>query len=195
MMTKQPLLATILCFLLLEQCHSATAVDSSDGRGLDARQTNVDGTTSRSVVPDASEEYQAELASTVRGNVEVRRWVGTRIDGGEVAAQDLDVPVAIFARSAVDPSAERWRGFWNEGRAHDRGVVTFKPVPVSGGRLQTMILPAGAVQPTVAALVDRLGVNRGDIHVFTLSPLNRGPVEMISAAEEPSRQETESRAP
>ena len=131
----------------------------------------------------------------VRGNVEVRRWVGTRCDIRKAGAREVDVPFAIFARSAGEPSAERWRGFWNEGGAHDRGVVTFKSVPVSGGRLQTMILPARAVQPTVAALIDHLDMDQDDIHVFTLSPLNRHPVEVTAAAVVPARSEVESAAP
>ena len=63
--------------------------------------------------------------------------------------------------------------FLNEGGAHEWGVITFKPAFISGTRLQTMIMPAGAAVTIVRALQDHLLIDAADIQLFTLAALER----------------------
>ena len=64
--------------------------------------------------------------------------------------------------------------FLNEGEAHERGVITFKPTIISGVRVRTMIMPAGAAETIVQALQDHLLIDAAGIRLFTLAVLERG---------------------
>lgn len=107
----------------------------------------------------------------IRGGVELRRWVGTRRAMDVLESVADEEPVFISARGPASPSPAQWMRFLNEGEAHERGVITFKPTIISGVRVRTMIMPAGAAVTIVRSLQDHLLIDAADIQLFTLAAL------------------------
>ena len=99
-------------------------------------------------------------------------------------------PVFIMAFSTHEPSAAQMKTFLTHGEAHERGVITFKAAAVRGGRIRSMILPAGAFALVSESLAHDLGLDASNIHVFTLMPLHDRPASADAPATARGTRET-----
>ncbi|MCH8146848.1 MAG: hypothetical protein IH987_02505 [Planctomycetes bacterium] len=105
--------------------------------------------------------------------IEVRRWVGTRVESQPILSIDPNAPVFVLANFARPVLAADWDRFLQQARATETGVVTFKTVHHESGEIRSMVLPSEALRPVVDTMFRVLDLPPDNLRIFTLSSLGR----------------------
>ena len=111
-------------------------------------------------------------SSQISAGISIRRWVATRTEPRRFENTVLPKPVFLAMSLKQKPGVGAWREFLTAGEAYEAGVVAFNLDAVSDGFVQTMIVPSDRVEAVIDSLTRFAGVDRSDIHVFGLAPLN-----------------------
>ena len=108
-----------------------------------------------------------------RAGVEVRRWVGTRVESQPTPIGDPNAPVFVLANFSRPVLADDWDCFLRKARATETGVVTFKTAHHESGEIRSMVLPSAALHRVVDAMHSILDLPQDNLHIFTLSSLGK----------------------
>lgn len=105
--------------------------------------------------------------------IELRRWVGTRVETQPTRVGDPNAPVFVLANFSRTVRAADWDRFLQQARTTETGVVTFKTAHHESGEIRSMVLPSASLRPIVDGLRSVLDLPPENLCIFTLSSLGK----------------------